>query len=173
MTTPTPTPIDAAVFRGRTYAATSLDGQWAYQQTAGPAWSVTHVPTGRRYWTVGLDRARVETGDGTAARILDIGRPLPPGKPLARGEHRAICAELSVRDCEEMLTVLHGEVPYMVDAAVWQVAPGAVPGLALPARGLANVLGAVYGGEPSAWVDALRVVRPDLVPPHLDVRAAA
>lgn len=166
--------IDPAEFRGQVYAATSLDGQWEYRQIGGSAvWSVTHAPTGRRYWTVGLDRARRETADGTAAAFLDIDKPLPDGKPLAKGEHRAIVAELSVRDCQEMLRVLRNEVPFMVESAAARVCPNAVPGVPVSARTLTQMLGVVYGGEPYAWVDALAEVRPDLVPPHLHRQPAA
>lgn len=165
--------IDPAEFRGQVYAATSLDGQWEYRQIGGSAvWSVTHAPTGRRYWTVGLDQARRETADGTAADRLQLDRDPRPGKPMVQGEYRAIVAELSVRDCQEMLRVLRSEVPFMVESAAARVCPNAVPGVPVSARTLTQMLGVVYGGEPYAWVDALAEVRPDLVPPHLDRRPA-
>lgn len=163
------TPIEiTSKFRYEVLAAVSVDRQWKYQRVSGARWSVTHAPTGRRYWVAGLDQARAETADGTAARLLGIDAPLPCGKPLHKGEHAAIVAELTGPDCERMLAELNRQVPFMVEGAAGRVRPNPVPGLPAPYRTLQQMLGVVYGGEPWAWVDALRAVRPDLVPPHLD-----
>lgn len=165
------TPIEiTGSWRYEVLSAISTDRQWTYQHGNG-RWAVTHA-TGRRYWAPSLDQARRDTSDGTAARLLAIGKPLPDGKPLAKGEHRAIIAELSVQDCQQMLITLQAEVPYMVQSAAARVCPTAIPGVPIPTRTLTQMLGVVYGGEPYAWVDALAAVRPDLIPPHLNHQPA-
>ncbi|HWB35196.1 MAG TPA: hypothetical protein VHA75_04135 [Rugosimonospora sp.] len=166
--------IDPAEFRGQVYAATSLDGQWEYRQIGGSTvWSVTHVPTGRRYWVTGLDQAREQTGDGTAAAFLDIDKPLPNGKPLTKGEHMAITLELSAADMERMLTQVKASTPDTVGLATSRIRPRVEPGQRMLTGDMTRMLGVVYGYAPTAWVDALTSVRPDLVPPHITRHAAA
>ncbi|MFG1857571.1 hypothetical protein ACGFJT_37455 [Actinomadura geliboluensis] len=72
-----------------------------------------------------------------------------------------------------MLARLAASVPYMVEHAADRIAPGAVPGVTVPARALKQMLGVIYGDEPFTWVAALREVRPDLVPPRADQMPAA
>ncbi|NEA22666.1 hypothetical protein [Actinomadura bangladeshensis] len=168
------TPIEiTGQARWGVFAAVSRDGQWDYREIAGSLWSVTHVPTGRRYWVTGLDQAREQTGDGTAAAFLAIGKPLPDGKPLAKGEHAAITLELSTADMDRMLTQVQASEPDTVGLATSRIRPRTELGRRMLAGDMTRMLGVVYGHAPTAWLDALRAVRPDLVPPHIAAQAAA
>ncbi|MFB4306968.1 hypothetical protein [Actinomadura sp. GTD37] len=158
-------------FRGEPQAAVSTDRFWTYQQVCGPAlWSVTHVPTGRRYWVAGLDQARQETGDGTAAARLELDREPRPGKAMVEGERTAIRGELTARDLTRMLDHARSHAAGMVAdvLARFGLRPDRLDHRTVAPARAGQILGAVYGTAPNVWLDALRAVRPDLVPPHLD-----
>lgn len=171
------TPIEVtSSWRYETLAAVSTDGQWNYRQiSGGPVWAVTHVPTGRRYWTVGLDQARSETADGTAAARLEIGSQPRRGKPMVQGEFAAIRSELSARDLEAMLVYVRPHVAGVVAETLTRIGLPVdyLERYTVSVSCAGKILGAVYSASPDVWVDALRTVRPDLIPPHLERRPAA
>lgn len=163
-----PTPIRVDVHRSRIYAATSICGKWAYL-SKGALCEITHAPTRRRYWTNGLEQARRETADGTAARRLETWRTSPPpGKPMTDGEHHAIMDELSRVDCERMLAAIYTDAGMLVEAAVHRIRPNTAPDALLTSRTVSQILGVLYGHAPDLWLSALRTRRPELVPPHLN-----
>lgn len=171
----TVTPIEVTgQARWGVFAAVSADGQWDYREVAGSLWSVTHVATGRRCWVTGLDQARRDTGDGTAADRLEIGHQPRPGKPMVQGEYRAIRGELSARDLAAMLDQVRPRAGQVVAEVLTRFG---LPGDYLGRRTVApfragQILGAVYGAHPDVWLAALAAVRPDLVPPHLSHQPA-
>jgi hypothetical protein len=166
----TPTPITTSRLRGQIYAAASACGRWEYVRVGAARWAVTHVPTLRRYWAIGLDQARQGTADGTAARRLETWRKTPPpGKPMVTGEHHAITHELCPWDCEQMLAELYTAAALLVEAAARRVRPNAAPDKPLSANAHSQILGVIYGHHPGLWLHALHKVRPDLIPPHLSL----
>lgn len=151
------TPVSLIRNHGRVYAARALDGVWAYRVT-GSRWEVTHREFGRRVWAPTLDAARAWTADPTfVARLLAAP---PDGKVLARAEYAAIRGELTAVDVRRMLQAVPAGA---VETGIGRVRPGARL-LGLAAADAVNVLGVVYGTVPGAWLGALRVVRPELVP---------
>lgn len=165
------TPVEITnQWRGTTLAAASHDGTWTYHRTRG-RWAVTHAATGRRYWTATLDQGREQTADGTAADFLDIGHPLPNGKPITPGEHLAVMLELSTADMRDMLDHLAVAAPEAVAIATARIKPASPPA-ALPSGPLTQMLGVVYGQDTGVWLAALRAIRTDLIPPHVTAQAA-
>ncbi len=86
--TTTLTPFEPWTHRSTTYGGRSLDGTWTYYLTAGRC-EVTHVSSGRRFWALGLERARQSTADPEFGTAL-LADP-PAGKLLNPVELDAIC----------------------------------------------------------------------------------
>ncbi|MFV2179458.1 hypothetical protein ACFHW2_37350 [Actinomadura sp. LOL_016] len=158
MPTITLTPVTTWEHRSAVYGARSTDGIWEYHQTSDRRYEVTHTPTGHRFWAIDLEHARQTTAD--AAYVGQLLADPPAGKPLAKAEYTAVCDELSAADARRMLQAAPSNV---AEPAANLIRAGA-PLADLHAIDARNAIGIVYGRASGAWLDALRTVRPDLVP---------
>ncbi|OLT12944.1 hypothetical protein BJF79_03325 [Actinomadura sp. CNU-125] len=157
MPTITLTPFTPWEHRSAVYGGRSTCGTWTYYLTGGRC-EVTHLPTQRRFWALDIDRGREATATPEYVTLL-LADP-PAGKPLAKAELVAICDELTVSDARRMLQAAPSDV---AEPAAKLIRPGA-PLAGLHAIDAQNAIGIVYGRAPHVWLDALRTVRPDLVP---------
>jgi hypothetical protein len=87
-------------------------------------------------------------------------------KPLTKAQHVHVIRELSAREMDRILDHLTEVMPDVVEQATNRIRPNRRRG-PLTAHDLIKVLGIVYGADPTAWVDAVQSVRPDLIPAQL------